>query len=112
MAKSLVLSFHLLISKTHKQARTHAHITILSCKMHMNDVMNIMRNWVLAQGTVSLSEPRCQNVPSNLCAQRTVRSTRTFAESDQNLHWAHFGKPKLLSLFMRTRKTQFRLCVR
>ena len=32
--------------------------------------------------------------------------------SDQNLHWVHFGSPRMQSFFMRTTKTLARLCGR
>ena len=33
-------------------------------------------------------------VPSNKCAQRRFRSAYAFAQSGQNLHMTHFGKPR------------------
>ena len=53
-----------------------------------------------------------ENVPSDRCAQRRFRSACAFAQSDQNLHWAHFGKPRMQSFFMRSAKTLIRLCIR
>ena len=32
-----------------------------------------------------------ENLPSNLCAKRRFRSICSYAQSDQNLHWAHFN---------------------
>ena len=32
-----------------------------------------------------------ENVPSDICAQRRFRSDCTFAQSDLNRRWAHFG---------------------
>ena len=46
---------------------------------------------------------------SDICAQRRFRSACAFAQSDQNLHWAHFGQPRMQSFFMRTMKTLIRL---
>ena len=37
--------------------------------------------------------------------QRRFRSVCAFAQADQNLHWAHFGLPRMQSFFMRTPKT-------
>ena len=44
-----------------------------------------------------------------MCAQRRFKSACAFAQSNQNLHWAHFGSPWMQSFFMRTTKTQIRL---
>ena len=35
-----------------------------------------------------------ENIPSDMCAQRRFRSACAFAQSDQNLHWAHFWTAK------------------
>ena len=42
-----------------------------------------------------------EHVPSDMCAQRRFR----FAQSDQNLHWAHFGRPRTQKMFMRITMT-------
>ena len=34
------------------------------------------------------------NEPSDMCAQRRFRSACAFAQADQNLHWANFGKSR------------------
>ena len=50
-----------------------------------------------------------ENVPLDMCAQRRFRSVCAFAQTeymqtDQNLHWAHYGQPRMQRLFMRTTK--------
>ena len=46
-------------------------------------------------------ESQCQKKYLGTLAQRRFRS-------DENLHWAHFGHPRLQSSFMRTTKTHRR----
>ena len=46
-----------------------------------------------------------ENLLSAICAQRRFRSACTFTQSDQNLHWAHFGQRGKQFFFMRTTKT-------
>ena len=41
-----------------------------------------------------------ENVLSDMCAQRRFRSACAFAQSDQNLHWAHFGLTRMWSFFL------------
>ena len=43
------------------------------------------------------------------CAQWSLISTRAFTQSNQNLHWAHFGWPVMQCIFLRTTKTLIRL---
>ena len=50
-----------------------------------------------------------RNVSSDMCAQRRFRSDCAFAQSDQNLHWAHFGEPRMQRVFMWPAKTLVRL---
>ena len=50
-----------------------------------------------------------ENIPSNVWAKWRFRSANTFAQSDQNLSWSHFGYPGMQNFFMRTRKTLIRL---
>ena len=42
-----------------------------------------------------------ENVPLDMC---------TVAQSDQKLHWAHFGEPRMQVFFMKTMKTLIRQC--
>ena len=51
-----------------------------------------------------------ENIPSDRCTQRRFRSACIFPQSDKNLHWTHFGPPRMESFFMRTTKTLIRLC--
>ena len=57
-----------------------------------------------------------ENVPLDMCAQRSFRLDYAFAQSDQNLHWANFSKPRMQSFFMRKTKTDLSLgahtCIR
>ena len=59
----------------------------------------------------SVCQQRSQsvNVPSDMCAQRRFKSACAFAQTDQNLQWAHFGWPRMQSLFTWTTKTLIRL---
>ena len=50
-----------------------------------------------------------ENVRSDMCAQRRLRSACVFAQPDQNIHWTHFGQPGVQSFFLRTTKTLIRL---
>ena len=43
-------------------------------------------------------------LPSDMCAKWRFRSDCANAQSDQNLHWAHFGYSRMQSLFMWTTK--------
>ena len=43
-------------------------------------------------------ETPSHNVPPDICTQRRFRSVCAFAQSDQNLHWAHFGLQRIQSL--------------
>ena len=45
-----------------------------------------------------------------MCAKPRFRSACAIAQSDQNLHWAHFGEPRLQRFFMRTKKILICLC--
>ena len=45
---------------------------------------------IVENGRVKSSE----NVPAVICAQRMFRSACAFAQSDQNLHWAHFDRER------------------
>ena len=49
------------------------------------------------------------NLPSDMCAQRRFRSDCAFAQSDQNLHWARFGLPRMDSFLIRITKLPIRL---
>ena len=40
-----------------------------------------------------------------MCAQRRFWSACAFAQSDQNLHWAHFEQPRMKRFFIWTMKT-------
>ena len=51
-----------------------------------------------------------ENVPSVMCAQRRFRSACAFAQSDQNLHCAHFWKTRMKRFFTLTTLTLIR-CV-
>ena len=52
-------------------------------KFHTNfgDSIINLNHWTLTS----------ENVPSDMYARRRFRSDCAFAQSDQNLHWAHFG---------------------
>ena len=43
-----------------------------------------------------------ENESSDMYAQRRFRLACAFAQSDQNLHLAHFGLPRMQSVFMLT----------
>ena len=43
-----------------------------------------------------------ENVLSDMCAQRKFRSDSAFAQSDWNIHWMHFGWPRIQRFFMGT----------
>ena len=45
-----------------------------------------------------------KNIPLDISAQRRFKSVCTFAQSDQNPHWVHFGLPNMQSFFMWTMK--------
>ena len=45
-----------------------------------------------------------ENVPSDMCAQRRFRSACTFAQSDENLQWAHFSTANDAKFLQRTTK--------
>ena len=45
----------------------------------------------LTAGTGLIRAATSENVLLDMCAQRRFRSACAFAQSDQNLHWAHFG---------------------
>ena len=49
-----------------------------------------------------------ENVPCDVCAKWRFRSSCSFPQSDLNLHSAHFGWPRMQSLFMWTMKTLIR----
>ena len=40
---------------------------------------------------LSIMEVTSENIPLDIRAQRRMRSACACAQSDQNLHWAHFG---------------------
>ena len=45
-----------------------------------------------------------EHVLSDMRVKRTFRSTSAFEQTDQNPHWAPFGKPRIQRFFMRTAK--------
>ena len=49
-----------------------------------------------------------ENMPSDMCAQRWFRSACTFVQSDQNIHWEHFGRARMQSFFRQVTNTLIR----
>ena len=56
-----------------------------------------------------ISHPNMTVTSENMCAERRFRSACAFAQSDQNLPWAHFVKLRMQRFFTQLRKTLIRL---
>ena len=79
-------------------------------KLHTKCQVFLMTALGMLRGRNVIRASTWENVPSDKCSQRRFRLACAFAQSDQNLHWAHFGETRMQGFFMRKAKTLIRLC--
>ena len=76
-------------------------------EMTLNELVKLTTLWTT--GPWSLWSAMSENV-FRMCAQERFRSDCALPQSDQNLQWAHFARPRIQSfLRRRTTKTLIRL---